>query len=524
MGPHGAFFRKLIYLAAIALLLLPLFWLGQPSSHATKEAAGSPGGLLARIRHRAQLSEAQLGEIDPTSVAVKLATLGLRGIAANILWEKANNYRMQKDWTNFGGTLNQITKLQPNFIHVWENQAWNLSYNISVEFDDYRERYRWVIKGFDFLKEGMRYNQRQPRLQWYMGWMISQKIGKADEHKQFRRLFKEDDDFHGTRPLALRDNWLVGKEWYEKAVEMVDTQGLSMMGKSPLIYRSSAPMCQMYYGEALEKDGTFGEVAKGAWATAAAEWSRYGNEDIPTSYTDENDETIIIHLNDQEREEAEAAKLIARLDAMQPGLREKLKAEKLAALTPAQREALDTPVEKRTGRQWELAGQAEETLQVTHNEVARRITGPQRKEALALAKEIVRHENLATYIRRYRDIVNFVSWRKRAALEQTHDMLEARRLLYQGDRAYAEGDLMRAREVYTQGLQTWRKVLDANPELVKDITTAEDLMEVIKRYRRLLSQLDEPFPEPFILQDVIDAYEAERGTSEKKPQPAPPES
>ena len=26
--------------------------------------------------------------------------------------------------------------------------------------------------------------------------MISQKIGKADENKQFRKLFKEDDDFH----------------------------------------------------------------------------------------------------------------------------------------------------------------------------------------------------------------------------------------------------------------------------------------------------------------------------------------
>ena len=42
-------------------------------------------------------------------------------------------------------------------------------------------------------------------------------------------------------------------------------------------------MCQMNYAEALEKDGTFGEVAKEAWADAANEWHRYGAEDIPTS-------------------------------------------------------------------------------------------------------------------------------------------------------------------------------------------------------------------------------------------------
>ena len=249
----------------IGLLLIPLYLLSQPATEATKGVPAKPGGVLAQLRDEYHLSQAQLGEIDPTSVTIKLATLGLRGVAANILWEKANDYQMKKDWTNFGATLNQITKVQPNFINVWINQSWNLSYNCSVAFDDYRERYRWVIKGFDFLKEGIKYNERQPRLLWELGRMISQKIGKADEVKQYRRLFKEDDDFNAGVPVALRDNWLVGKDWYEKAVKMVDTYGVTMMGQSPLIYRSSAPMCQMYYADALEKDGTFGEVAKKAW-------------------------------------------------------------------------------------------------------------------------------------------------------------------------------------------------------------------------------------------------------------------
>ena len=63
----------------------------------------------------------------------------------------------------------------------------------------------------------------------------------------------------------------------------------------------------------------------------------------------------------------------------------------------------------------------------------------------------------------------------------------------------------------TRASRLWRKVLDAHPEYVTDQTTGEDLMDMIKRYRRILSQLDEPFPEPFILQDVIDSYKRQTG-------------
>ncbi len=461
--------------------------------------------MLAEFRKEHNLSQSQLGEVDPTSVTIKLATLGLRGVAANILWEKANDYKMKKDWTNFGATLTQITEVQPNFINVWMNQAWNLSYNCSVAFDDYRERYRWVIKGFEFLKEGIRHNDRRPLLQWELGRIISQKIGKADEVKQYRKLFKEDDDFNAGVPVALRDNWLVGKQWYEKCIDLIDSSGAVMTGQSPLIYRASAPMCQMYYADALEKDGTFGEVARAAWLVAATDFHNYGDEDIPTSFRRENsNEPIKIRLNDQEREEESVKKLIAQLEALHPGLREKIIAEKKAKLTEKQRQALATPPAKRTGKQPELARQAEEAISVSHDEVAHRVTGPKRKEAIRIAKEITDHETLAMYIDNYRMVVNFVSWRRRAEAEQTQELLAARRLVYQGDRAYAEGDLVPARNLYRDALVAWRKVLDTHKEYVTDMVEGEDLTAMIRRYRRILSQLDEPFPQPFILQDILD--------------------
>ncbi len=522
MSSRSSFTRKIIYLAAIALLLYPLHWLSHPATRDTKDSPGAPGGVLSRLREENNLSQAQLGEIDPTSVTVKLATLGLRGVAANILWEKAFEYKKKKDWTNLMATLRQITKIQPHFVNIWSSSvAWNVSYNISVEFDDYRERYRWVKKGIDFLEEGIDYNKRHPQLLWDMGWTISQKIGNADEKKQFRGLFKKDDDFHGSRPMALRDNWLVGKEWFEDAVELAEEPDVVPMRKSPLIYRSSAPMCQMNYAEALEEDGTFGEVARGAWAEAADRWRSYAGEQIPTSYRrEDSDQPVIIRLGDLEAEDEAARRLRDRLDAVQPGLREKIVAEKRAALTQQQREARDTPPEKRTGKQFELAREAAAAVEVTHNEVARRITGPERKEALELAKKIAEHERLATYIRRYRNIVNFEYWRDRAELEQSPEVLAARRNIYQGDRAFSEGALEDARDAYREGMAAWRKVLDAHPKLVEDQTLGEYLMDVIRRYRRILGQLDDPFPEKFILQDVIDAQTNYPGAAPPQPTPA----
>ena len=115
---------------------------------------------------------------------------------------------------NLSATLEQMTKLQPNFYSIWDFQAHNLSYNISVEFDNYRDRYAWVMKGIEFLRQGIGFNNREPRLLGRMGWFIGQKIGRADEKVQYRRLFKADDDFHQRdrpgRTQPERDNWLVG--------------------------------------------------------------------------------------------------------------------------------------------------------------------------------------------------------------------------------------------------------------------------------------------------------------------------
>ena len=84
MSPQRSFVRKIVYLAAIVVLLVPLYLLSRPATPARQGGEGSPGGLLARIRDKEKLSQAQLGQIDPTSETIKLATLGMRGVAATL--------------------------------------------------------------------------------------------------------------------------------------------------------------------------------------------------------------------------------------------------------------------------------------------------------------------------------------------------------------------------------------------------------------------------------------------------------
>jgi hypothetical protein len=523
MNPRRSFIRKIVYLAAVAVLLVPLYWLSQPTTGVVEEidgvrqvVSGSPGGQLAQLRTEAGLSEAELGDLDPVGQTMQLATFGLRGVAAVALWHKSNTYQKKKDWTNLSATLNQLSKLEPHFITVWKHQAWNLSFNISAEFDDYRERYHWVIEGIEFLKRGVTLNRREPHLVSDVGWFNGHKIGRADEAKQFRELYRKDDDYHandeeygGSRPVEFRDNWLVGKYWFGRAEALVD-DGASLKKTAPLVFFSWRPMCQMNYSEFLEKDGTFGEKARLAWKRAAQEWHEFGSRELPAGKGD------LIRLNDTEAHYETIQKLNAELDRMAPGVRQSLFDQRYGLLTDEQKEALATPLEKLTAEQYPLAREAAAAVTVTPQEVARRITGPDRQKAKEMADRITEAEKLIRLISSDRQIVNFEYWRMRADMEQAEATREARENIYKGEEDARKGLLPSAKEYYDAGLAKWRELLDSDEFsfLVNEANTLDDLDEIIGNYRKLLEKRDEPFPENFILQDVVDAHQRLRSSQE----------
>ena len=85
---NSSFFRKIIYIVIIACLLIPLSLVARPASVDSKS-----GGQLADLREEYELSQGQMTEIDPASETMKLASLGLRGVAVNLLWMQAIEHK-----------------------------------------------------------------------------------------------------------------------------------------------------------------------------------------------------------------------------------------------------------------------------------------------------------------------------------------------------------------------------------------------------------------------------------------------
>jgi len=523
MTDNQSFIRKVVYIVAMALLLIPLYLIGSPSRMKEGELAG--GGYLAKQRSEHGLAQVTLGEIDPAGETMKLATLGMRGPAANILWSRANYYKKTEQFDKMNATVKQITRLQPNFISVWEFHGHNMSYNTSVEFDDYRLRYHWVKKGIGFLIEGTQYNRDNPRLLRSIGHYVEQKIGRSDEKKQFRRMFRVDEDFHellnqyvnldkalgpdGVSP----DCWLVGRLWKLKAQRTVDNEGVPIQGISPLLFHSAPSMSLMYYAAAIENEGYFGQKAQAAWEKASDSWQRYGDREITTPYG------FRIKLNDLDVLEEKATRLKNELAELTPGIREQLEQEKRDELSAEALEALDTDTSKRTPEQRSLAYDAEARTTVSENEIARAAPPETRDKARRIVSELQRTERDATLVRRYREIVNFEYWRIRAEAEKSLTAVQARQKLYEAERLFDESRLVEAKEKYEEAWKLWREIFDKYPLLLKEFT-AEDLVEPIERYRDLLDQLDLDFPDPFILQDLLNLYgrsERSAGAAKKKP-------
>lgn len=502
MSQKSSFLRKVVYGVAIAVLLFPLSLLSAPAT------VDSPGGTLAQLKDANDLSQADLGDIDPASETIKLATLGLRGLAVNLLWDRANHFKKVEDWTNLTATLEQLAKLQPNFITFWKFQSWNLSYNVSVEFDDYRDRYYWVRRGIEFLEGGTQYNRDSPELLWELGWMLGQKIGRSDEKEQYRRLFKADDEYHQDRPPALRDNWLLGKAAYLDAIAAVDERGKSLGKKSPNIFYAGPAKSQMSYAEAIENEGLF-ERAVAAWRVAEGEWTDFGQTPIQHSTGP------ILRLGEEDE-------LTARLEALAEELRpfteqveDELIDELQASLTPEQREAIQTARADRTEEQMRLAFEAEQILEITPLKAAQKLASldsEQAREALLLSVKYREVDRLLRFTRNYKDTANYDYWMLRTVFEQTKEAVTAREKTFRAKRLFnEETDSAGAKKLYEEAFEQWAQVFEKFPVLKdREGTTGDDVMYDIYDYKKVLDAGDYPFPDDFPLWEIIENFDTEQ--------------
>ena len=367
MTQQKSFVQKIVYLILIAVLLVPLYVLGRPAKVEiqTGQAKHDLGGVLAQLRDKEGLTESKLGEIDPAGSTVKLATFGLRGIAIAMLWHRCQEYEKKKDWSNVVATAYQLTTLEPHFTTIWEFQGWKLAYNASAEFDDYRERYRWVIRGIDYLIDGVDHNQQAPKLCKATGWTISQKVGIADENQQYRRLLREDQAFADRHDHEVRvkdpqdrDNWILGRHWYAIGEDLVN-KGRSIGKESDFLFFSHGRLNLFNYAMWMRKDGCgldgagsepiFGPRAIGAWQNALREWLEFAKMELSTAIPKDGSMNMLpgveahrTTLQTTELIQAQEKELLDELKSLAPGLYEQLHADrwKKLAETPAEQAVL----------------------------------------------------------------------------------------------------------------------------------------------------------------------------------------
>jgi hypothetical protein len=477
--------RKTIYIVAIIGLLLPLYGLGRPVK-----------GTISRLRDRHSLGQSNLGQLDPTSESMKLATLGMRGIASSILWIKADYYKEEKYFDRFSATLNQIALLQPHFISVWQHQAHNMSFNVSPEFEDYRLRYEWVKKGIDYLVRGTKYNEKKPILEYDLGHYVGNKLGKFDEKKQYRELFRKDTDFHNyftENGLAVEtnalgydqrpDNWRVGKLWFNKAV--TSYQSGNRIAKTPHLLYCYSPLWQMYYGEAIQTEGILDDRSKFAWEQGGREWADYGRMSIPWS----GDGQIKLLETGPEMEKIQ--KLKSEFDEKTAGIAQAIADRRLDRLDEATKALLKKTEEEQTPDDREKIFTTKQSLKPSYQQVVAECPKEVQASLLQIVTDLSQREERLRITEIYRSNVNYGYWADRATAEQKNYTVDARRLLFEADRMIDLGDVKGALDNYDKAWALWDEAFRRYPILIEE-EVGDSVFKAIRRYNKLTEEENSP--------------------------------
>lgn len=157
---------------------------------------------------RATLGLTRLTPLENAPPVLAFATValgGFRGLIVNALWIRANDLQDQDKFFDMVQLVDWITKLEPHFDDVWKVEAWNMAWNISVKFKDPEDRWHWVERGIQLLRDNaLRFNPGETGLYRELSWIFQNKVGAFldDAHMTYKRHWAEEmqDIFVSGRP------------------------------------------------------------------------------------------------------------------------------------------------------------------------------------------------------------------------------------------------------------------------------------------------------------------------------------
>jgi hypothetical protein len=121
------------------------------------------------------------------------------GLISNFLWIRANDLQQDDKFFEAAQLADWITDLEPHFAQVWVFQAWNMAYNISVKFKenapgDYTDRWRWVERGIELLRDRAALQPGQIADLPQLGWFFQHKMGQNldDANMYYKQQWAEE--------------------------------------------------------------------------------------------------------------------------------------------------------------------------------------------------------------------------------------------------------------------------------------------------------------------------------------------
>jgi hypothetical protein len=131
-------------------------------------------------------------DIPPSLAFATIATGAFRGLVVDALWMRADKLKDEGQFFDARQLAEWITILQPRFASVWEFQAWNMAYNISVAIPATQpdQRWRWVRNGYELLRDQAisKYKLKNITIYRELARIFQHKIGGVsdDAHKYYK--------------------------------------------------------------------------------------------------------------------------------------------------------------------------------------------------------------------------------------------------------------------------------------------------------------------------------------------------
>jgi hypothetical protein len=182
---------------------------------------------------------------DLPGEAVTLILGGFRAPYVVYLWMKVEDEKQQKVHFDLIDRYTKIAALQSDYPQMWVFHAWNMAWNVSVQWQSPERKYQWIRRAIDFLKEGYRKNPHSPEIMAEMGRIYSEKLGRSQEASFYRARVLEDEG---------RSTFLAAYEWYDRARRATDRYGSSGHSLSkPVLYSQACHALSYYAAEMTQQ-------------------------------------------------------------------------------------------------------------------------------------------------------------------------------------------------------------------------------------------------------------------------------